>query len=401
MAQAQNPMLPQSVIPFAPGAPPEGAGAPAPQFATGPAAAPYGAQKPMPAGGQQQGWRGGFGRLGASLQDGSLFESPLLQAGLSLLGNAQNGGNWAGVGQDLREASQQRFQRQRMEQEDRRLKQTEAREQRVFGRQEEEWRRRDQQRAALDAWIDTRPEAERAALRANPEAAHTAFLEAQAAANQPITPYQQAQLGIAERGLGLDAARIALTANRSQYLRGPDRDLMEQVRTSSGGANELLSMAQMFDQANSRTGTGGGSQWLPFSADRAEMRQLSSMMRALMRPVGSGATSDYEQRLYAEGVPSVDLLGPQNAARIRNIETLARLRNARRFFYEDFAEATGSLNGAERAFQQSEAFRQIQSTNPVNERPREASTAVPQRPQGVPAHYVWDAQRERWTPNAR
>lgn len=344
----------------------------------------------------QQGFRARLADMFNPNGENYLFNNPTFMNGLTLLGESQNGGDWGRAAQSISQNQTQQLQRTQLQRQNRREDAADAREQTQFGWQEGAQARGLEQRQALENWIRTLPPEQQAAARANPQAAHQAFMEAQAAASQPITPFQQAQLSLTARGQNMDFATSAAAQElrqRSLSLRGPDRDLMETIRNSSGSANELLGMAQMFREANSRTQTGGGSQFIPFSEDRASMRQVASMMRGMMRPVGSGATSDYEQRLYAMGVPSVDLLGPQNEAIINNIETLARIRNARRYFYEDYADQTGSLNGAERAFQASQEFRTIQAQNPVGQR-RQATP--PQRPAGVPATARWDASRQRW-----
>jgi hypothetical protein len=86
------------------------------------------------------------------------------------------------------------------------------------------------------------------------------------------------------------------------------------------------------------------------------MDALSARMLGLMRPTGSGATSDFEQRIYARGAPSIDNTPEQNAAIIDGIQRATQIADARQFFYEQYAEQNGSLNGAERAFQGSEDF---------------------------------------------
>lgn len=83
----------------------------------------------------------------------NLDTNPLFNIGMSLLGNAQ-GSNWAGVGQDVREFGQQRMQRQRMDNEDRRLKAADARDNTLFERQRSEWGQQDQRRAAWQAAVD-------------------------------------------------------------------------------------------------------------------------------------------------------------------------------------------------------------------------------------------------------
>jgi hypothetical protein len=95
---------------------------------------------------------------------GTWSESPLLQVGLSLLGNAQNGGDWGAVGQDLRQFGQDRTQRQRQANEDRRLAAAEGRETEQFGWMRDERSSVSQRRQLARDFIASRPEAERAEL---------------------------------------------------------------------------------------------------------------------------------------------------------------------------------------------------------------------------------------------
>jgi len=84
---------------------------------------------------------------------GTWSESPLLQMGLSLLGNADNGGDWGAVGQDLRQFGQDRTQRQRQQNEDRRIAAADRREETLFGWQGEDRTRQTQQRSAWEAAV--------------------------------------------------------------------------------------------------------------------------------------------------------------------------------------------------------------------------------------------------------
>mgnify|MGYP001809905200 CR=1 FL=1 len=147
---------------------------------------------------------------------GTWSESPLLQIGLSLLGNADNGGDWGAVGQDLRQFGQDRTQRQRQENEDRRLRVQEGREDTMWGRSEDQNRR-------LEQWVSSLPPEQQTAARANPQAAHAAFMEMDAQARAPITPYQQRQLQLEERQLAdqraARAQQMAYQNNNDQWQR--------------------------------------------------------------------------------------------------------------------------------------------------------------------------------------
>lgn len=238
-------------------------------------------------------------------------------------------------------------------------------------RQEDQWNTQDKQQQRLSDWAQTQgPDAQ-----IDPQAAYQAYEQQQALANQPLTPYQQQSLAqnqsqfaqsqaTARRGQDLDAAaamaRLQNQGGGLTRLRGSDASQLTRIQQAGENARALQQYADQFEAANRNTGTGPAGQFTQyFSGDMAAMRQASSLMRGLMRPVGSGATSDYEQRLYAQGAPDPALPGPANQERIDNIRKLAALNNARQFFYENYADANGTLRGAEQAFQGSDEFRQL------------------------------------------
>ncbi len=229
------------------------------------------------------------------------------------------------------------------------------------------WNDAEKRGIRLNDWAQTQgPEAQ-----IDPASAFQAQQQASALAHQPMTPFQQRQLeqdqsqfgqqqATTRRGQDLDLMAAGLRAQAGggmARLRGPDASQMTRIQQAGEAARSLQQYADQFEAANQHTGSGPVGQYTQyFNGNQAVMRQTSSLMRGLMRPIGSGATSDYEQRLYAQGAPDPGLLGPANQARINNIRALAAINSARQFFYEDFADQNGSLRGAERAFQQSQEF---------------------------------------------
>lgn len=109
--------------------------------------------------------QGMWGRLNKGF--GSLNENPLFNLGMSLLGNAQ-GSRWDQVGADMRQYGATQDERQRMANEERRLKMSDARDETVFGRQQNEWQRQDEQlgrwRAAMEAETDLQRRAQLEAI---------------------------------------------------------------------------------------------------------------------------------------------------------------------------------------------------------------------------------------------
>lgn len=162
----------------------------------------------------------------------------------------------------------------------------------------------------------------------------------------------------------MDVIARANSPQAARPLRGADGAMMTRIRESAESARGLRGFTQEFNQSLQRAqqrgvilGPGTGVQiWDP---DVANMSALGARMLGLMRPTGSGATSDFEQRIYARGAPGVDRTPEANAAIIDGIERLGAISDARQFFYEDWAQQFGTLNGAERAFQSSPEFQAL------------------------------------------
>lgn len=302
-----------------------------------------------------------------------LSDNGAFQIGLSLLGNAQNGGDWRQVGQDMQAFNARRQQQQRLANEERRQAATDRRQETVFGWSEEDRQRQVTERQAMQDWIATLPADQQAEARANPDAAYEAYMQARAAANAPITPYQQAQLDLQRRGQNMDYAIQSARVRMDRPLRGPDASLMQSVREAADRSQALSQLGGMFIEQNGRTGTGPDRNFNPFNnfdTGYQTMNSLVSQMIPFMRTPGSGATSDYEQRLYQQGVQSPTNSPTANQAIYRNQQTLAELSQQRRYFYEEYASRNGTLNGAEQAFQASPEFQRIRRGNPLEDNNR-------------------------------
>lgn len=174
------------------------------------------------------------------------------------------------------------------------------------------------------------------------------------------------QIAATRRGQDLDylASQNRISSTPVQ-LRGADRNLMTRTQETAEGQRGLRGLVQEFAalQAQQRTGPGAGVNPLNggvlLDPEIRGMDAAAARMRGLMRPTGSGATSDFEQRIYARGAPSIDNTPEQNAIIIEGINRATQIADQRQFFYEDYAQANGHLNGAERAFQASPEFRQL------------------------------------------
>lgn len=376
-----NPML-RNVTPFVTPQAPQGQGAGPQMF---PQAQPSAA--PTPQAPRASWWQQLNGQnnlpANASLSDrlNASMESPLFNLGMGIVASSGPGGTGADFASYMQNYQRGRTEKQRYENEQRRLAAADRRAETQFGWAEEAQQREAQRRGRMEGWAGDQRDNPLAAV--DPELAFQAEAEARAIAGQPITPYQQAQLDLQRRALAVDAAR----ANMERPLRGSDRELMDNVREAAGRSQALTMLGEEFLSANGVSPTGELSRFNPMNIwdpNRRSMTAAASQMRAYMRPPGSGATSDYEQRIYAMGVPSVDNTGPQNQAIMRYHQTAAQIAQARRFFYEDYAQQNGSLNGAEQAFQQSPSFQNITRSAPLpsaNPQQGETQQERPQRQQ--------------------
>lgn len=157
-----------------------------------------------------------------------------------------------------------------------------------------------------------------------------------------------------------------------------------QARTAAQTASQVIPQLDAFDAANRRQGSGpvyGEVFGVPVGealrgvadtlspggffnpawdgrramADRETMKSVSSYLTPRQRPEGSGATSDFEQRLYARGAPTIDKLGATN----ERISDYMRDQSLRAIRYRDFLQRyygqNGHINGADEAFDRQEA----------------------------------------------
>lgn len=116
-----------------------------------------------------------------------------------------------------------------------------------------------------------------------------------------------------------------------------------------------------------------------------EMREISARLTPLQRPAGSGATSDFEQRLYGQSVPSVNRTPQANEAVINRGRSRAGEAQLRAEFMDSWASRNGTLQGAEQAWNNAYQPPRVEADSPeprANVRPTEAQRAFAQTMQG-------------------
>lgn len=178
-----------------------------------------------------------------------------------------------------------------------------------------------------------------------------------------VSPDELAKAGygqIAQQGrTGLIAPKMDFgdPAGERQTARDDYKELGKrraQTNTYSG----VNSALDRFQSLNERTNTGGIMNG-PVGSKRSglismmdpkvgEMDAITSGLQGKARPAGSGATSDFEQRLYRQGVPSSDKAGPVNAS-IRTYMKSVLSEDSDRVAFEDeyFRKNRNLANSAE------------------------------------------------------
>lgn len=174
---------------------------------------------------------------------------------------------------------------------------------------------------------------------------------------------------LAQIGLGHVARQYQTGMAGPAYDGGPDKIATRQAwvgektklgaqRQALGPMGETLSQLDQFEALNKQRGTGGGSDllntaagWIGRSDPRMDtMQGIKSRLQGRARPVGSGSTSDFEQRLYAQGVPGPDKLGPANENIIHHMRATYAEENDRLAAAEAWLDARGTMNGFQDAW---------------------------------------------------
>ena len=191
-----------------------------------------------------------------------------------------------------------------------------------------------------------------------------------------VSPDEIARAGygqVAQQGrTGLIAPRLEgpdPVATRGAYLR--DYGKLSERRETLGRHTPNLAQLDRFQQLNRNQRTGGiqhqemtgwerlnpvswvgavGNAVARFDPEVQEMSGIASGLQGQARPPGSGATSDFEQRLYRMGVPSPEKRGPVNDNIIRYQKGVIAEERDRTAFDEEFMRRNGSLSGSAEAW---------------------------------------------------
>jgi hypothetical protein len=131
--------------------------------------------------------------------------------------------------------------------------------------------------------------------------------------------------------------------------------IIDGMRETTQKGVATLGGMDRFGQLNQQTSTGSLlDQALPDWARRGNQREMLSIanqLTPLARPEGSGSTSNFEQVMYANSLPSLRNDGPTNANIRERYRVGVQISNERSKFYQEYLAKYGHLNGADAAFE--------------------------------------------------
>jgi len=173
-----------------------------------------------------------------------------------------------------------------------------------------------------------------------------------------------------------ELARRGYNVAPQSKLTPQEEKALSEARDSANMFADVTTQAQQFGKLNEKSPT-GPIYALPFAKEIgsffdpniARMQALTARMAPAQRVPGSGTTSDRDLALFLQAIPSVDRMGSGNAGVIDDMNAITKKRQARAYFMDRYAQANGTLKGAEEAF-----ARSWQAQQPATR------TAAPARP---------------------
>ena len=170
-------------------------------------------------------------------------------------------------------------------------------------------------------------------------------------------------------------AKNADKVRASEFARGSKE--AEADADAAKQAAEAAKEAARFQTLNAKTGTGGLSDRIPggqfvqsFGDDYNEMQAITARLAPSMRQAGSGATSDFDAKMFQRGTVGVDK--PKSVNDAIAIGLVTRAKNAQDYadFRSTYLEQNGTLSGA------SEHWNKYIAANPIFDPKSPASPVI-------------------------
>lgn len=130
---------------------------------------------------------------------------------------------------------------------------------------------------------------------------------------------------------------------------------LDDLRNEVAKGRSVMQDLERFGQINRGQATGGLTDkllpnWTTLDGDKQEMLAIQSRLAPQVRPPGSGASSDFEQRMYLSALPGIDKSGPVNKAIRDQYGTNLSSAEKRLAAAEQYLTEHGHLNGFEAAY---------------------------------------------------
>jgi hypothetical protein len=173
-----------------------------------------------------------------------------------------------------------------------------------------------------------------------------------------LTPEQAAQMGyghlVTQQQHGfLTGAPEAPDPMAARQAYVTDYKRVAQNRDELGPTYGLMQQLDRFDDLSHSTATGPGY-LVPglthLNGGAQQMAGIASELQGKARPKGSGATSDFEQRLYRQGVPSPDKWPGTNASITAYMRSVAKQQQDYVAFQDEYLRRNKTLAGSEDAW---------------------------------------------------
>jgi hypothetical protein len=177
-----------------------------------------------------------------------------------------------------------------------------------------------------------------------------------------LTPEQATQMGyghlVTQQQHGfLTGAPEAPDPVAARQAYAKDYSAVVKSRESLAPTYGLQKQLDRFDELSHTTSTGPifgvpmlGSALGNLDPNRQQMSGIASELQGKARPVGSGATSDFEQRLYRQGVPSPDKYPEANASITAYMRSNIKQQQDYVAFQDAYLRQNKTLAGSEDAW---------------------------------------------------
>jgi hypothetical protein len=165
-------------------------------------------------------------------------------------------------------------------------------------------------------------------------------------------PYNpQNTLGL--EGKALERLVLAQQSAAQKQLNDPDRlEAMSKAQGIGLDADRLEQLMQVQDTGGLYNIPGAQTVASWFDPEVSEIKKIQDRLTPQMRAPGSGATSDFDARMFQNALPGMGTPKETNLAVIEGMKAKAAIERDKQLFLERYVEANGTTTGADRYWQE-------------------------------------------------